>query len=250
MLNEISKSKVSRYSLLRHKKYRDMYGLFLVQGHKAVADTIGAFHPEALIVRQDSDITFNLGFGLPLHIAKDSDIKKISTLETIPDVIAVYQIPKKEEISNGVNPGEFYLVLDGVQDPGNMGTIIRTAHWFGIKRIFCSPTTADVFNPKVVQATMGSLGKVEICYLELQELFDNNKNIPIYGLQLNGENIFGISNPTPGFIVMGNEGNGISDDIKSRVTRSITIPPADPLDHPESLNVSIATAITLSQFLR
>lgn len=227
---EISKNRINKYAMLRLKKYRDREGLFLVQGRKAVDDTLPYFELEAMI-------------------ENEPDIRKITTLENVPDVIAVYRIPQTRR-NLEVESDRFTLVLDGVQDPGNMGTIIRTAHWFGVKRIFCSPDTVDVYNPKVVLSTMGSIAKVDVTYCSLTELFDSNPGLPIYGMLLEGRNIFETDNLRPGFIVMGNEGHGPKESTRSRITEGLTIPAANPGDAPDSLNVAIATAITLSQLLK
>lgn len=246
-MQTISKAKIGRYSLLKNKKYRDREGLFIVQGRKAVEDTASSFEIEAIIVKKGYENEyFSSSPNYNVFEANDADIKKISTLETIPEVIGIYKIPDRKSHTCVNLPKEFYLVLDGVQDPGNLGTIIRTAHWFGIKRIFCSKDTVDQYNPKVVQSTMGSLGKIEIDYLDLKELFATNPHLAVYGLLLEGQNIFKSDSFTPGFILMGNEGNGISNELKASITYPLTIPPANKKDHPESLNVAIATAITLA----
>lgn len=246
MLNEISKGKIAKFAKLKSKKFRDEYGLFLVQGHKGVADTIGTFDVEAVIVRQDTDMDFSLVNGMHIYLATESDMKKITTLETVPEVIAVYKIPEDREIMPTLNPTKFYILLDSVQDPGNLGTIIRTAHWFGVTDIYCSKDTADCYNPKVVQSTMGSLGKVRLHYTCLPSLIKQNPEIPVYGLQLEGDNIFDNRDLKPGFIIMGNEGNGLCEEMKKSITRSLTIPPKNQVDHPDSLNVASATAITLA----
>lgn len=227
---EISKAKIGKYALLRQKKYRDREGLFLAQGRKVVEDTMPHFQLEALI--EDTEA-----------------IRKISTLENLPDIIAVYRIPSRE-VSLEVNPDEFTLVLDGVQDPGNLGTIIRTAHWFGVKRIFCSRDTVDLYNPKVVMSTMGSIAKVRVDYCDLEKLFDANPEVPVYGLLLEGENLFACHDLKPGFIVMGSEGHGPAVATRQRITKGLTIPATVPADSPDSLNVAIATAITLSQLIK
>lgn len=228
---EISKSKINRYALLRHKKYRDKEGLFLVQGAKAVNDTVNHFEVEAIIEDPEA-------------------IRKISTLEKLPEIIAVCKIPLQKGFDINPLKEDFYLVLDGIQDPGNMGTIIRTAHWFGIKDIFCSKDTVDIYNPKVVMSTMGSISKVNVWSCDLNVLFDENKHLPVYGLLMEGENLFKAKNLSPGFILMGSEGHGPKKETVERITRSLTIPPSNPADRPDSLNVGIATAITLSQILK
>lgn len=229
-MEKISKNKIGRYALLRHKKYRDKEGLFIVQGEKAVTDTMPFFELEALIEDEDA-------------------IRRITTLENIPTKIAVYRLPQRTE-SLCIEPDKFCLVLDGVQDPGNLGTIIRTAHWFGVRKVFCSKDTVDLYNPKVVMSTMGSIAQVEVTYCNLADLFDANPTTPVYGLLLEGEDLFEATDLTPGFIVMGSEGHGLSDTTVKRITKGLTIPPAIPSNHPDSLNVAIATAITLSQLIK
>lgn len=247
---KLSKSKASRYSLLKHKKYREAEGLFLVQGEKAVKDTIANFDVDALVVKEKGDIDISVFSDYPLYEASESEMRKISTLETIPDILAVYKIPCDRGNVLTADVTNFSLVLDCVQDPGNLGTIIRTAHWFGISNIYCSIDTTDQYNNKVVSSTMGSLGKVRILYCDLIKLFEHNPDIPRYGLVLNGQDLFKTKNLKPGFIVMGNEGNGMRNEIEKKLTHRLTIPPVNNHNHPESLNVAIATAITLAQLIK
>lgn len=246
----LSKTKTAKYAVLKTRKGRRKHSLFLAQGRKAVADTLNAFEPEALIFAEGAS---NEGFESYRDLtfqAPESDIRKISTLTDLPDMIAVYRMPQEETPEDtAVSSRDFSLVLDGVSDPGNFGTIIRTAHWFGIKEIFCSNECPDLYNPKVVQSTMGSLGKVRIIYCDLFELIGGNPEIPVYGLLLEGENLFRQTELAPGFIVMGNEGHGISEAVRGLIGHPLTIPPKDG-DHPESLNVAIATAITISQIVK
>lgn len=245
---DISKAKLSRYSLLRHKKYREKEGLFIVQGKKAVEDTVGKFETEAILCLDMGKNSVPEGAS-NIYLIPETVMKKVSTLEKIPEIAAIYKIPKTA-IDLKAHPTAFTLVLDGVQDPGNLGTIIRTAHWFGIKNIFCSHDTVDIYNPKVVMATMGSIAAVKTVYCSLKELFENNQEIPVYGLLLEGDDIFKCGNIPPGFIVMGSEGHGPSAETVKYITRGLTIPPANPQDSPDSLNVAIATAITLGQLIR
>ena len=139
-------------------------------------------------------------------------------------------------------------LLDGVQDPGNLGTIIRTADWFGIDTIFASSTTVDVFNPKTVQSTMGSLSRVNVFYTDLTALLASHRDMPSYGTFLNGKDTYKYKTENRGFLIMGNEGNGISDEVRKLVAHPLFIPPYNPDAHGESLNVAIATAIALSNF--
>lgn len=250
---ELSKNKENIYSQLQRKKMRDKSGLFAVEGWKSVCDTIDNFSPEALVVingfDRDEDWLRTVATKVPVYEVSPERIAKISALSTPPEIIAIYSIP--EDVYSDVpvpEKNKLYLLLDEIQDPGNLGTIIRTAHWFGVERIYCSRTTVDLFNPKTVQSTMGSLGKVEVIYCDLSKLIGDNPDMPVYGTLLNGNNIYNTSLTENGFILMGNEGRGISEELRTLVTSPLLIPSYNPADHSESLNVAIATAVTLSQF--
>jgi TrmH family RNA methyltransferase len=172
-----------------------------------------------------------------------AELQKISGLKNPADAIATVNIPQWAGLNDVNLKNKFSLVLDGVQDPGNMGTIIRTADWFGIANIICSEDSVDAYNPKVVQATMGSLARVNIIYTNLTD-FISQINLPVYGALLNGENIYTNNFGLEGLIVMGNEGNGIRPGIQQLVTKAVTIPR---IGNAESLNVAIATAIFCSE---
>lgn len=172
-------------------------------------------------------------------------LESISSLHTHQNVLAIVEIPQEEEMFQ-INKNEIILVLDGIQDPGNLGTIIRTADWFGFKQIICSKNTVDTYNPKVVQATMGSLSRIKINYTDLNKLLSRCE-APILGTLLNGENIYQVQWPKSGFLVLGNEGNGISEEIASLLTNAITIPGSG---QTESLNVAISAAICCSEIKR
>ena len=174
------------------------------------------------------------------------DIEKISTLKTPQEVIGLVKIPLWPVLNYNNLKQKFSLVLDGVQDPGNMGTIIRTADWFGITDIICSEDTVDVYNPKVVQATMGSLARVNIHYNQLEKVLPLI-GLPLFGAVLNGENIFNKDFGTEGLLVLGNEGNGISPIIERMLTTKVTIPK---VGKAESLNVAIAAAILCAEIKR
>jgi len=174
------------------------------------------------------------------------DIEKISTLKTPQEVIGLVKIPIWATLNYNSLKQKFSLVLDNIQDPGNMGTIIRTADWFGITDIVCSEDTVDVYNPKVVQATMGSLARVNVHYVSLEQVLPQI-GLPVFGAMLDGENIYNSNFDTEGLLVMGNEGNGISPAIERLITTKITIPRAGKA---ESLNVAIATAILCSEIKR
>lgn len=246
---ELSKAKQGIYSQLSRRKMRDRYGLFVAEGRKCIADTIGRFDMEAVIALDPDSIPEEWGCGNVLFQVSESLMGKISSLSTPSDVLAVYRIPEGY-YENVPKPDsdKLYLLLDGIQDPGNMGTIIRTAHWFGIDRIYASQDTVDIFNPKTVQSTMGSLGKVEVVYCNLCDLIKDNPDMPVYGTLLNGRNIYEATLTGQGFIIMGNEGKGISETMRNLVTSPLLIPPYDAENHPESLNVAIATGVVLSQF--
>lgn len=173
----------------------------------------------------------------------EQELKKISALQTPQGTLALIKIPQQNNHNNLYNTAKIHLVLDGIQDPGNLGTIIRTANWFGYKHIFCSPNTVDAYNPKTVQAAMGALSQVEIIYTPLFALLSDAK-IPVYGALLNGQNIYKTQWPTHAFVVFGNEGSGISSEILSLITKPVTIPS---IGSTESLNVAVSTAIFCAQ---
>lgn len=230
---------------------RQKHGLFLAEGEKCVLDTLGAFDLETLITT-DQWIARNNRIAAQytdkISTASPSAINKITTLVSPPDVIAVFRLPDDDSTIN-IADDKLYLMLDGVQDPGNLGTIIRTADWFGIDTILASKDTVDLYNPKVVQSTMGSLKRMKVVYTDLTDVILFNPSMPVYGMLLDGKNIYKNKlDSTHGFIIMGNEGNGISEDLRKRITHPLLIPPYDSKNHPESLNVAIATAITLSFF--
>lgn len=246
---ELSKARLSIYSQLSKRKMRDRHNLFIVEGRKSVEDTIGVFKAEAVVTTDRNLVPESWGCARILHEVPRSVMEKISSLSTASDIVAVYRIPDGfyDKVPAPCK-NKLYLLLDGIQDPGNLGTIMRAAHWFGIGRIYASRDTVDIYNPKTIQATMGSLGRVEIVYCDLAGLIDENPEMPVYGTLLDGENIYEATLEGHGFIIMGNEGNGISESLRTRITTPLLIPPYDCSNHPESLNVAIATAVTLSQF--
>ena len=253
-MKELSKTKQSLYSTLANRKHRLRNGLFIVEGEKSVSDTLGFYELEALVLKAGHTPALINIDDIPedkLFFTSSAGIDKISSLSTSPSVIAVYKLPSDASKANDeieVLSPDLYLMLDGIQDPGNLGTIIRTAHWFGIKRIFASKDTADIYNPKTIQSTMGSLAKVEVTYCDLVKVIEANKALPVYGLLLDGENINEAKLYNKGFILMGNEGKGIYSQIRELVTDKLLIPPENPSAPSERLNVAIATGITLAAF--
>lgn len=250
---ELSKSKISVLASLSSKKMRRKHQLFLAEGEKCALDTLGAFSLVNLVATKDwleGRPQLPADCSDKILVATADQMRKISSLSTAPEVLAVFRLPEEEEGPITLAKDELHLMIDGVQDPGNLGTIIRTADWFGFKEIICSNDTVDIFNPKTVQATMGSLKRVKVKYSDLKGVIEGSGIENVYGTLLNGKDIFKTSLKQSGIIVMGNEGNGISAEIRDLVTDPLLIPAKNPMDAPESLNVAIATAITLAQFVR
>ena len=182
----------------------------------------------------------------------EDEIRKVSFLQHPQDVLALFELPEIEELPVEQLRDHLTLALDDVQDPGNLGTIIRLADWFGIEHILCNQGTADAYSPKVVQATMGSIARVKLHYTNLAEYLEQLQDaVPVYGTFLDGNNLYAEKLSPSGIIIMGNEGNGISEQVERYVTKRLLIP-SYPAERPtaESLNVAIATAITCAEFRR
>lgn len=246
----LSKNQIKFVRSLQTKKGRLKEGLFLAESPKVVSDLMQVMTPRHIFATSDwlEASRHNVGEVTPVT---DEELRKISSLQHPQGVLAVFPV-MDDKVPEDFDRSALYLALDGVQDPGNLGTIIRIADWFGIRRIFCSRDTADVYNPKVVQATMGSIARVALTYCELNELFDNlPAGYPVYGTFLDGEDIYRKSLTSHGIVVMGNEGNGISDTLRKRINNRLLIP-SFPQGSPtaESLNVAVATAIVCSEFRR
>lgn len=245
----LAKSKIKYIRSLEFKKYRVASHAFVAEGNKMVSEMLGCFECELLIAKSSWMATQGDIPAKELLLAEDDDIRKASFLKNPQDVLAVFKIPsyslEKIDFSR-----QLLIALDGVQDPGNLGTIIRLADWYGIEHIVCSPDTADAFAPKTVQATMGALSRVKVHYTEL-ERFLQTISIPVYGTFLDGENIYRKSLSSCGVIVMGNEGNGIRPPVASLIKEKIYLPNYPKgRDTSESLNVAIATAIVCAEFRR
>ena len=252
----ISKNKIKYIRSLELKKNRNKEGVFVAEGHKVVDDLL-ALQPALLIVATAEWIKGKqLGAETEVIEVTDEELKKVSFLQHPQQVLAVFRQDQATAIDSfgfsGIDTTELSLALDGVQDPGNLGTIIRIADWFGITHIYCSQDTADVYNPKVVQATMGSIARVKGEYGNLLGLVESlPADVPVYGTLLDGENIYQQPLENRGLIVMGNEGKGISPALAQKVNRRLLIPNF-PEGRPtaDSLNVAIATAITCAEFRR
>ena len=244
----LSKSQISLLKSLQNKKDRREHGLFLVEGYKSIVEFIKSPYQIDAIYHTASFDPKVLKLSQKINLCEISvtELEKISSLKTPQDVIAQIRIPHWHDLNGTELKGKFSLVLDGVQDPGNMGTIIRIADWFGITHIICSEDTVDVYNPKVVQASMGSLARVKVYYADLAGLI-NSLRMPVFGALLNGTNIYTTDFGNEGLILMGNEGNGIRPEIQKLVTQAVTIPR---VGKAESLNVGIATALFCSEISR
>lgn len=247
----LSKNRIKYIHSLELKKYRKAEGLFLAEGPKLVGDLLGHF-PCRLLVATASWLEGEHGH-LPADEVvgvTDEELCKASLLKAPQQVLALFEMPA-DEAAPLIPAHALCLALDGVQDPGNLGTILRVADWFGIEHLFCSPDTVDVYNPKCVQATMGALARVRVCYTSLPDLIRRHPSLPVYGTLLDGDNLYHQSITPHGLIVMGNEGNGLSAEVRSLVNRKLYIPnyPAG-RDTSESLNVAIATAIVCAEFRR
>ncbi len=239
---------------LEKKKFREKYNLFKVEGEKLVQELLLSDMTIDTLLARPSWIERNVKNIRQYNTIEVNEIEmgRISNFKSLPEVIALAQIPVKEHSPEEIK-NELSVVLNGIQDPGNIGTILRLSDWFGIRNIFCDHDCANIFNPKSVQASMGAIFRVNVFYLDLVEFIPRfvDQDFPCYGAFLEGENIYRTDLRTKGFIVMGNEGNGISPEIERFVTRKITIPSfAHSPYSTESLNVGVATGIILSEFKR
>jgi TrmH family RNA methyltransferase len=246
----LTKNTIKFIRSLEKKKFRDESGYFLAEGNKLVADLLPFFDCERLIGKASWLATQGDILTDELIVAEENDIEKASLLKTPQDVLAVFRQPH-HVLDHAALKNELSLVLDGIQDPGNLGTIIRLADWFGIRRLICSSNTADVYNPKTVQATMGAIARVQVFYVSLPEWLSEMKDIPVYGAFLEGKNIYTETLSPSGLIVMGNEGKGISRSVEKWINQKLYIPNYPPeAETSESLNVAVATAIVCSEFRR
>ena len=241
-MQSLSKNKIKWIRSLQLKKNRDELGLFIVEGEKMVQEAIENFSQQIdfLVVTKFSSIkTDDVSFEMAIDT--DEELKSISTLKNPNKSLVVLKLPAKRRIETS-----FRIALDGIQDPGNLGTILRLADWFDVKEIICSKETVDVYNPKVVQASMGAIFRIKVTYCDLEDYLKKSKET-IFGALLEGQNIYKKSVEPKGILVLGNEGNGISEKIIPLITEPITIPR---FGQAESLNVSVATGILLSEFFR
>ena len=253
----LSKNKIKLIQSLGQKKYRNIHKLYVVEGEKIIMECLksGIFIKYLIITPAFSDKINEeiLGNVEEVSVIDEKDLRKVSLLSTASMGMAVIRIPEENKDLTNVD-SELSLILDTIQDPGNMGTIIRIADWFGINHIFCSKSTVDMYNPKVLQSAMGSFLRVNVFYCNLLDLIEKYLKIPgfeIYGTFLNGNNLQEEPLHERGFIVIGNESKGLSDEISLKVTKRLFIPgyPAGQ-QTAESLNASIATALVCAEFRR
>ena len=249
----LSKSKIRLIRSLELKKNRLAERLFVAEGKKMVFDLIES-HLSPFEVFCTKDIAAEIVHvdSRFISVVVKDELKRISSFKSAPEIIALFRIPEVtfdwNEITNDLT-----LVLDAVQDPGNLGTIVRTADWFGIKNIICSKDSVDLYNSKTVQSTMGAIGRVKVHYLELKNFLSEarKQEIPIYGTFMEGENLFTTELTSTGIIVMGNEGKGISKELEDYFSGKISIPRFPAINNrSESLNVAVAASIICAEFRR
>lgn len=242
----LSKTYTKYIQSLHHKKFRDADNAFIAEGSKVVMELLQSpvFSCGQILGLQpwlqQHEVLIRKNYTGPLQVVEDFELEKISALSTPNQVLAVFKKSKEVTIEPA---GSITLVLDSIQDPGNFGTIIRISDWFGVLAIICSDNCTDMYNPKVVQSTMGSLGRVNMQYTNITAWLKKYPGIKIYGAALNGKNVRELKDITEGIIVIGNESKGISDEVMQLCTEKITIPKTG---QAESLNAAVATGIILS----
>jgi len=249
----LSKAKISYVQSLKQKKFRQKYNNFLVEGDKSARELLDLSGAEvefifALPSWAEKNASLLRKYGEKLLIVNTIELKKISQLKTPNQVLVVARqlddAWSKEKVTHG-----FSLYLDSIQDPGNMGTILRIADWFGIEYVFCSKGCADIYNPKVIQSTMGAFMRVKAPQVDLEVLKNNFPELPILGALMQGENVYELEKMPAGILVIGNEGRGISEAAQTLLTHQITIP-APMGSGAESLNAGVATGIIVSHLLK
>jgi TrmH family RNA methyltransferase len=239
----VSKNQIKLITSLQQKKYRNNNKLFFAEGVKVIHELLQSnFELEHLYSTQND---FAEVSKEKITLVDENDLKKISALSTPNSCLAVFKMPiEKNIIESGL-----IVALDSIRDPGNLGTILRLCDWFGINQLLCSKETVDIYNPKVVQATMGSIARVNVNYIDLNAFIAQTK-LPVFGTFMDGKNIYKTSLPQEGIIVMGNEANGISEELEQLIQNRLTIPRFGDIQKTESLNVATATSIVLSEFRR
>ena len=238
----LSKNQVKLIQKLHQKKYRNELNLFIVEGKKSINEFLQAGYTPQLLIATEA-FTTNVPQHLITPVSKD-ELRKVSTLQNPDEGLAVFQQPKHK----GILQEGVIVALDNVQDPGNLGTIIRLCDWFGVETLLCNTQTVDCYNPKVVQASMGSLTRVAVHYLDLAA-FLTTTALPVYTMDLEGENLYTATFPKDCILILGNEANGISSEVRALSNEVITIPRFSQHQRTESLNVAMAGAIILSEVM-
>ncbi|MBC7440481.1 MAG: RNA methyltransferase [Flavobacterium sp.] len=239
----LSKNQIKLITSLHQKKQRFVHQLFFAEGIKGIQELLESNFELVNLFTTQND--FDQISNEKKVLIQEEELKKISALVNPNTCLAVFKIPNEKKISES----GLILALDSIRDPGNLGTILRLCDWFGVHQIICSKETVDIYNPKVVQATMGSLARINVNYINL-ETFISQTNLPVFGTFMDGDNIYKSDLPQEGIIILGNEANGISLEIEKLIKNRLTIPRFGTLQKTESLNVATATAIVLSEFHR
>lgn len=237
----LSKNHLKLITSLSQKKYRQKHKLFAVEGVKVVHEFLNSYFELDILFSTETSFSHLNNY---IEIS-EQELNKISTLKTPNKVLALFKIPEQQRVA----PAGLIIALDTINDPGNLGAIIRLCDWFGVEQLVCSKETVDCYNTKVIQASMGSLTRIVIHYTDLKEYFEG-LSIPIFIADMEGENIYNTELPSSAVLVMGNEANGVSDSIRNIVDAKISIPRFGNYQQTESLNVATATAILLSEFKR
>lgn len=246
----ISKNTIKYIRSLELKKNRTEDNVFVAEGPKVVAGLMEAFEPKMIIGTDEWFGSNNYTPKITDSVVSEEELRRVSFLQHPQQVLALFPIPQYNVDTEACSK-ELCLGLDGVQDPGNLGTIIRIADWFGISTIFCGTGTADAYSPKVVQATMGSIARVRLLYTDLHSLIERlPAETPVYGTALDGEDIYSTKLSPNGLIIMGNEGNGISPEVMAQVNSRLLIPKYGKSGGIDSLNVAVAAAVTCAEFRR
>ena len=238
----LSKNQVKLIQKLHQKKYRNELNLFIVEGKKSINEFLQAGYTPQLLIATEA-FTTSVSQHLITPVSKD-ELRKVSALQNPDEGLAVFQQPKHK----GILQEGVIVALDNVQDPGNLGTIIRLCDWFGVETLLCNTQTVDCYNPKVVQASMGSLTRVAVHYLDLAA-FLTTTALPVYTMDLEGENLYTATFPKDCILILGNEANGISSEVRALSNEVITIPRFSQHQRTESLNVAMAGAIILSEVM-
>lgn len=247
----ISSSQIKFVHSLKQKKFREIHRCFVAEGSKLVLELAGSYLPlKSLYAIEEWASAHPVVSNLPVEVVKPQEMERMTSLSSPSPVLAVVGMPEDETEGTFRKEG-LTLMLDGIQDPGNLGTIIRIADWFGIGQVICSEECVDLYNPKVVQATMGSITRVRTTYANLPRFLASlERGIHVYGMMLEGEEPGKVSHSGEGIIVIGSEAHGISGEVASFVTKRISIPfyPVERETHAESLNAAVATGIVCAEF--